>query len=282
MPRISAATTDVKVYPYTEWCGTGIRPWPNHWVRGSALINPEENPRKYWLSEHVVACARLEGAVLLDLKKNRYYGLGYLESATLSTLVANWPAVADGSVSQDRPASREAINEYVAALSRSELLSATEPLRHVPVARVSTPLTSVGEEISGANRPSVAQVIAFFGSYQWARNGVRHCSLDEISRAVMMMRTSHERPASIPSESDLVPLVSAFRTLRPLAMTANGECLIHSLALLKFLARYGVFPTWVIGVRLRPWRAHSWVQMQERVLDSTPEKVCEFTPILAV
>jgi hypothetical protein len=246
------------------------------------LIDLEESPRRYWLPEHVVACVRLEGAVLLDLKKNRYYGLGLLESATLSPLVANWPGVADGPVSHDRPASREAAKKYVAALSRLELLSATEPLRHVPVAQVTTPLTSIGEELSGGSRPSVAQVATFFWSYRWARNSVRQCSLDEITHAVTMMRIPSERPVPMASDSDLVRLISAFRTLRPLAMTANGECLIHSLALLKFLARYYLFPTWIIGVRFRPWRAHSWVQMQECVLDSTPEKVCEFTPILAV
>ncbi|RDS85051.1 lasso peptide biosynthesis B2 protein [Dyella monticola] len=250
--------------------------------RSSASADPEEHPRRYWLPEHVVVCTRLEGAVLLDLQKNRYYGLGRAESIALSIFVANWPATAGSPISHNSQTAGNAVNRYIAALLNSGLLCAIEPLRRVPSAQVATPLSSIGEEIVGIGRPSVAQVVTFFRAYRWARNHVRHSSLDTISRAVTMTRTSAERPGSMPSESDVVPLVSAFRILRPLAMTANGECLTHSLALLRFLARYGVFPTWIIGVRLRPWRAHSWIQMQERVLDSTPEKVCDFTPILAV
>ena len=52
--------------------------------------------------------------------------------------------------------------------------------------------------------------------------------------------------------------------------------------LVKFLASYQVHPTWVIGVRTKPWAAHSWVQQGTLLLDSNPEEVCEYTAILAI
>ena len=79
-----------------------------------------------------------------------------------------------------------------------------------------------------------------------------------------------------------IELVSVFRRLRPYAFEAKDRCLFHALALQRFLFRYGSYPTWVVGVSARPWAAHSWVQVEECVLDSSPEDVCAFTPVLAV
>ncbi len=96
-----------------------------------------------------------------------------------------------------------------------------------------------------------------------------------------MWHSNNDRTSQF-SKAQIFDLIAAFRRLRPLAFTAKGRCLVHALTLVKFLSHYGVRPTWYIGVMLRPWAAHSWVQLDGLVLDSTPEKVCEFTPILAV
>jgi hypothetical protein len=81
---------------------------------------------------------------------------------------------------------------------------------------------------------------------------------------------------------ELAALVRQFRRLRPYAFAAHDQCLFHALTLTRFLGAHGVYPTWVIGVRLRPWGAHSWVQHDHWLLDATPEAVREYTPILAV
>jgi hypothetical protein len=63
---------------------------------------------------------------------------------------------------------------------------------------------------------------------------------------------------------------------------AQDACLYDSLALLRFLSYYGVFPTCVIGVQTGPFGAHCWVQYQAVVFNDAPEYVRRFTPILAV
>jgi hypothetical protein len=63
---------------------------------------------------------------------------------------------------------------------------------------------------------------------------------------------------------------------------AEGRCLLHALTLVKFLNRCGFYPDWVIGVTTQPWAAHSWVQWGSFLLDTTPENVCHYTPIMVV
>lgn len=76
--------------------------------------------------------------------------------------------------------------------------------------------------------------------------------------------------------------MAAYEKLRPLAYTARERCLYDSLALLNFLAGEGLFPTWVIGVRTRPFGAHSWLQSGPVVLNDLHDHVRRFRPILVV
>ena len=45
--------------------------------------------KAYWLPPHVRACATANGTVLLDLRRNRYFGVGRKETRVLSSLAAN-------------------------------------------------------------------------------------------------------------------------------------------------------------------------------------------------
>jgi hypothetical protein len=70
--------------------------------------------------------------------------------------------------------------------------------------------------------------------------------------------------------------------MRPLVITSHDKCLHDSLTLLRFLAAEKLYPSWVVGVRTRPFAAHSWVQSGDLVLNDTHEYVRGFTPILVV
>ncbi len=76
--------------------------------------------------------------------------------------------------------------------------------------------------------------------------------------------------------------VAAYLRLRPFALTSHDRCLNDSLTLVHFLASQGLFPQWVIGVRVRPFCAHSWVQSGGVVLNDLPERVRAYEPILVV
>lgn len=241
-----------------------------------------EREQHYWLPPHVLSCPRIEGTVLLDLKQNRYFALSVSDSVALSRIVPNWPALPDHTACPAAPGSRQTTAAYAATLLKSGLLSAAQPTESTPMGEAKTPLASVGEEISEHVAINADHFYAFLRAYRWARRSVRRHSLNDIRQEVVVMRTAGHASATAPNEHEIAGLVSAFRTLRPFGLTAKDQCLVHSLALLKFLAHYQAFPTWIIGVTLRPWSAHSWIQLRELVLDSTPEKVCAFRPILVV
>ena len=76
-------------------------------------------------------------------------------------------------------------------------------------------------------------------------------------------------------------LVVIFDRLRPF-FPANYLCLFDSLALVEFLARYDLFPTWVYGVEVEPFNAHCWVQQGDVLFNDLVDRVRLFTPIMAV
>jgi hypothetical protein len=76
-------------------------------------------------------------------------------------------------------------------------------------------------------------------------------------------------------------LVSVFIRLRPF-YDRKYLCLFDSLALLDFLARYALFPTWVFGVQSEPFAAHCWIQQDGFLVNDTVERVDAYTPVMAV
>jgi hypothetical protein len=70
--------------------------------------------------------------------------------------------------------------------------------------------------------------------------------------------------------------------LRPNFFSEKDACLRDSLTFIEFLALYGMYPTWVFGVTMEPFAAHSWVQQGPMVLNDYIPRVTPFTPIMAI
>ncbi len=241
----------------------------------------EASMHTYWLPDYVRACPRIEGTVLLDLRHNRYFAISTEESHQLACIVPNWPPLIHASTRTDLRTMENLAAGYARTLFDAGLLSTVTPSQPRYPHQAEIPTTAVGEEVQGSHAVNCGHTMSLLRAYAWARHSIRHHSLETIAQSVYRMRNANE-PTAPPSSDKLTTLVMTFRALRPLTFTAKNKCLVHSLALINFLGRYQVFPTWLVGVKLRPWGAHSWVQLQELVLDSTPEKVCDFTPILVV
>jgi hypothetical protein len=52
--------------------------------------------------------------------------------------------------------------------------------------------------------------------------------------------------------------------------------------LIEFLAKFEIFPWWVIAVRTRPFAAHSWVVHDGLLLNESLAAAEEFFPLLAI
>jgi hypothetical protein len=237
---------------------------------------------RYWVPHHVRFCVTATGAVALDLKRTRYFGIGTKETRALATLAINWSSasVVDSGSSELMPA-EEAVANLANALVNAGLL-ATAPPSDEPLACRTHRLDLQSVECAYPRKgiPRLRHSVAFARAFRWAKRSIDSRDLYSIVREIEC-----EKSQLAPAEADkaqAVESVSAFRRLRPYVFAAKDQCLMHALALTKFLMLSGTSPTWIIAVRPRPWAAHSWVQLDNLVLDSNPEEINGYTPILAV
>lgn len=240
--------------------------------------------KEYWLPTHVRACSTATGTVLLDLRRNRYYGVGRKETRVLSSLAANWQDTSAASTfTRDlETLPMEDAVRIADKLVEAGLLSkdAAEPAAFTPTAiDLNSLLTSVGHEVERKSPIRWRHIISFLRACTWARRSVRSRTLYVVAEEIGRKKNA----AGAPFDAErAIELVGVFRRLRPHTFAARDQCLFHALALVKFLAAFDIYPTWVIGVRTKPWAAHSWVQQGTLLLDANPEQVCDYSPILAI
>jgi hypothetical protein len=261
-------------------------------------------PPRYDIAPQVHVCVTGDGSVLLDLKRDKYLGLGRRETEWLAVAVDAWPKPvwdAVGPAGECNNEGRRAGNEEriergerieeaaVRDLCRSLveagiLVCATDgcaPQRREPVFNMRREWISIGDEVEVNSRVTPAHTMNFVRAYVLARFSL---TLRPFATVVEAARARKSR-CRVKIERDVLQiagLVGVFRQLRPFVFAPEGRCLLHAVALINFLAHYDFYPDWVIGVATQPWGAHSWVQWGDYLLDSNPEKICRFAPILVV
>ncbi len=236
--------------------------------------------RRLGLAPHVRACASDGQVILLDLRNSQYVGVGGAESSVLADRVEGWP---HNPSPVPECATPTAANQLVASLLTRGLLTDTTSTQ-APHATIEEAIASLDAD-HGATKLGIGagRLAQFFRSAVETTLWLRCRSLQAIATAVQARR---ERLHVLVSASSSLAAVrtgtAAYERLRPFAFTAHENCLHDSLALVGFLASEGVFPRWVIGVKTRPFGAHSWVQMGATVLNDQHETVRQFRPILVV
>lgn len=239
--------------------------------------------KRYWMASHVHACATSAGVIFLDLKRDRYVGLGLSESVSLGRHVEDWPALRGEAAFEVA----DSIEALCATLVEDGILSRDAPgFDRLSGASLdmSAEFVSVGDEIEVFAPIRTCDVANFLTAYLSAVFSLRFRPFLKVVASIhrVKQKRAHQgvcRPAEI---THVAGLVDRFRRMRACTMTAEGYCLLHALTLVKFLRCYGCYPEWVIGVAAQPFGAHAWVQWHHYLLDTNPEKVCRYTPILVV
>ncbi|HEV6967949.1 lasso peptide biosynthesis B2 protein [Roseateles sp.] len=234
---------------------------------------------EYRLADHVRACLVDGVVVLLDLERGRYIGVGGPLVCALSRAVGGWPA----RPSTGLPSAPDSeVERRVDDLRRQGLLaSAATPASAnatcmLPDASVYDASASISSALQWRRIANLAR--SSFIASGW----LKHRSLATITQTVASMRPlRHRDDDRLPAEA-LRDAARWYLRTRPLVMSSRDECLHDSLTLLRFLAAEQLHPQWVIGVRMRPFAAHSWVQAGTLVLNDMHEHVRGFTPILVV
>jgi hypothetical protein len=83
------------------------------------------------------------------------------------------------------------------------------------------------------------------------------------------------------STHDLAVLATSFLATR-LLVAEHDHCLIRSFAVGKRLLAIDARPQIVLGVKLQPFKAHCWTQVDETLVNDRHDIVREFTPILSL
>lgn len=233
---------------------------------------------RYRLADHVRACWVDDQVVLLDLRKNKYLGLGGPHLSALSHVIADWPVSAASSAIQHATPTGQ-LDGLLSRLDSQRML--------VPVSRacsVRTPIEAALESLIPDGRSRSAgnwrHALELCCSSWGAAYLLRRRCLEDIATNVLCLRHGGEDRNA--DHARLQGAVSSYMRLRPFVLSAHDRCLHDSLCLIRFLAAQRLFPSWVIGVRTRPFGAHSWVQSGGLVLNDLHENVRAYTPILVV
>jgi hypothetical protein len=234
----------------------------------------------YYLNKNVYLAVTLNNAIFMNLNDGLYFGLNGEQTLALSRVVRGWPAARDSDSSDD--CTTQSAVELADHLAARGLLTTCadhgRPARQIEVPRVQAALRDVPRNPKIAVRDVFRMVRALLFAFAALRNHATARAL----RLVQQRKTRHAKRFAQPNLQDYKRVIAVFLYLRPWFYGAVDRCLFDSLVLITFLSHYGLYPTWVIGVKTKPFGAHSWVQHQDCVLNGTVEAVGDFAPIYAV
>ena len=224
----------------------------------------------YRLPLHVHCCQRGDAFVFLDLQQDDYTLVAGPAADALRALVSG---IGDRAASPEDP-----LDE----LAQGGLLTKAHANgRRFEITDVDPAFDSLldpDEPLTA--RPRAVDWWNFFAACTTASMRLRWHPLQRTVASVASRKAS--RGARYPLDvARARHLTAIFHRLRR-SFPANYLCLFDSLALIEFLARYNVYPTWVFGVKLEPWAAHCWIQHGPFTFNERAEEAASYTPIMAI
>lgn len=109
-----------------------------------------------------------------------------------------------------------------------------------------------------------------------ARRMLKTQSIQAVLDSVLRVRS-----ADPPSGARLIAQASRFLAARRY-LPVKPNCLVDSLALMRFLGPLAVGTTLIFGVKLEPFAAHCWVQFESVLLNDRSDYVERFVPVRTV
>lgn len=231
------------------------------------------------LRDGVHLCDAGASFVILDLPNDRYLALAPLEAEAMRAALS---ASTGRPITQTTGAETARSGEGLQSLLDAGIVTA-DTIHGRPLTTTAWPPAeaSILEDARrDEGRLTASRAIRFVTAAIAAERRLRRRPLHETVEHVRARRLDAQERSSCRCDFSAVrDLSAAFGRLRPLHPSAR-RCLFDSLALVEFLALYQVHPVWTFGVRLDPWMAHCWVELDGVLLNETLEKAAQFTPIM--
>jgi len=246
-----------------------------------------------FLSQHVFFCLADEHYVFLDLRSDEYLCLGRAQtdefkdllnsqhlfdesSAVVQTLLEN------GLLVENETCGKRPAPQHVDTASASLIVASD--CRPPDTSPPDTGPPDTGPPDNSRPEIGPVHVRKFFAAAAAASWNLRWQPIEHAVRLVERRKLANRNvfaPADSATIATIVNLFTIFQTLRSY-YPRPYLCLFDSLALIHFLARFGLFPQWVYGVKLEPWGAHCWVQAGDLVVNDIIDNVNGYTPIMSV
>jgi hypothetical protein len=238
--------------------------------------------RRYFLAKNVFVCANNARVVVLDLNCERYMTLHERAAALLGRYVVDWPIPAHADSRGSGP-TQEACRLLNQLASKGLLTNDPMTGRSAAQAEIAPPTETLFDSIY-LLQPAIRahHVAAFLLCAYRARIALRYAGMKKVIERVGERKLHASQVATFPDNGRTLMLAAIFNRLRPLALDGRDGCLLHSLALLEFLAHYGLFVQWVFGVRAVPFTAHCWLQQGSVLINDLPQRAGYLTPILVL
>lgn len=214
----------------------------------------------YMLAPGLHCCDAGGRLIFLDVTADRYFGLDEEREAAVRATLKAHPG--------DPP--HAAVEALIACGAwRPDVRDATAPVRRAIAIPRESLLDDVPQkaELLGAGRAALAILRT---RRRLQREGL----------AALLAELERLKPP-VPSSVEPGAIAAAFDLSRML-LDSVDQCLPHALALAAALFRAGCAADFVIAVRGRPFRAHSWVQANGVLLNDRLDRVRDFVPILAI
>jgi hypothetical protein len=225
----------------------------------------------FFLPHHVYFCYRGDAVVFLDLQRDDYTFVGAAGAAALRGLASLESGM---TTPEQRAALKELFDGGLLTTDRNAgraIAPTTSSVATIPL---------LDDEAVPPARLSAGHVWNFFAASTMAAARLRWGRLQETIARVQRRKVSRTRATSLDVDRarELVAIFGRLRSFFP----RRYLCLYDSLALIEFLARYEIFPSWIFGVRLEPWAAHCWVQEAGLIFNETVEEAAGYTPVMAI
>ena len=208
------------------------------------------------LREGISYCFVGEQMVFLDIRNDRYFGLSSRAAAIFTAMAEGRADMADLS---GTPVER--------LVERCGVPGGIEPFR------LSVPARAISPDV--CRKCSVRDAFGIALALLEASVRLRFQSLYQVLSGIS------DRPVLRASGMDISDAVIAFRKSDAL-IARQDRCLLKAVALVIYLRSRGFSSRLVMGVALRPFHAHCWVQLDDRLLNDDLDVVSGFVPILAV
>ncbi|WP_129776900.1 lasso peptide biosynthesis B2 protein [Peristeroidobacter soli] len=228
---------------------------------------------EYLLPAHVHFCRRGDAFVFLDLKQDDYTLINGEAATALRAQLSTQAA--------DSTARRTSASPLDELLKGGLLTTNSSAGRRLAITQTELATEQLLEPgaVSGV-RVTFTDFRRFFTACTLAAVRLKWGRLENTIAAVARRKARHSPGArlDVARARELTAIFYKLRTYFPF----NYLCLFDSLALVEFLARYRIFPTWVFGVKLEPWVAHCWIQQGTFAFNEGVEEAAGYTPIMVV